>query len=174
MLIGLDCCGNLKKRFCDLFATDQIRVQVEFSDNDRACYDERTHRYTDEKYRISVRNAPEYTKVRLICSSEKSAFYGLSDLERRIGAGNLEDADFECAPYFSLRGYIEGFYGTPWSSKARLSVLRTAAQEGMNAYFYAPKNDDYHRTKWRKPYPDSKLSEFKELIDTATGCYMEL
>ena len=35
----------------------------------------------------------------------------------------------------------------------------------MNAYIYAPKDDLYHREKWRIPYPADKLSELKNLVD---------
>ena len=32
---------------------------------------------------------------------------------------------------------------------------------------YAPKYDQYHREKWREPYPDDKKIELKNLVDIA-------
>ena len=66
-----------------------------------------------------------------------------------------------------LRGIIEGFYGTPWSQADRLDMMRFCHQEGLNAYIYAPKDDPYHRAKWREPYPQEKLAELRTLINEA-------
>lgn len=66
-----------------------------------------------------------------------------------------------------LRGIIEGFYGTPWSQADRLDMMRFCHQEGLNAYIYAPKDDPYHRSKWREPYPQEKLAELSALINEA-------
>ena len=66
-----------------------------------------------------------------------------------------------------LRGIVEGFYGTPWSQENRLDMLAFCHQEGLNAYIYAPKDDPYHRDKWREPYPPEKLQELSALIKEA-------
>ena len=70
-------------------------------------------------------------------------------------------------PAFSVRGYIEGFYGTPWTHAQRLDMLRFAASYGANTWFYAPKDDPYHRRLWREHYPPEELSRLKELKETA-------
>ena len=49
---------------------------------------------------------------------------------------------------------VEGFYGTPWTLDARSDVVDFMAALGMNAYVYAPKDDPFHRKRWREPYPD--------------------
>jgi hyaluronoglucosaminidase len=36
-----------------------------------------------------------------------------------------------------------------------------------NTYIYAPKDDPYHRDKWREPYPADKLAELRDLVDRA-------
>ena len=41
------------------------------------------------------------------------------------------------------------------------------AKYGMNTFYYAPKDDEYHRAKWNLPYPEKELSELKELFDSA-------
>lgn len=64
---------------------------------------------------------------------------------------------------FAVRGVVEGFYGTPWTHDARLEVIEFLAGRGMNAYAYAPKDDDRHRAHWRLPYPRDDLSRFAEL-----------
>lgn len=64
-------------------------------------------------------------------------------------------------------GVIEGFYGTPWSHADRLGILDYLGAHRMNSYQYAPKDDLYHREKWREPYPPEKLAELGELVDQA-------
>jgi len=64
---------------------------------------------------------------------------------------------------FAVRGVVEGFYGRPWTHEARLEVIAFLADRGMNAYAYAPKDDDLHRAQWRVPYPRTELDRFGEL-----------
>ena len=63
-----------------------------------------------------------------------------------------------------IRGIVEGFYGTPWSHADRMDMIRFAAKYKMNAYIYAPKDDPYHRDKWREPYPKQEEKNLSELI----------
>lgn len=66
-----------------------------------------------------------------------------------------------------LRGVIEGFYGTPWTFENRADIIDFCRRNNLNAYIYAPKDDPYHREKWRTPYPAGKLEELGELIAAA-------
>ncbi len=69
-----------------------------------------------------------------------------------------------------LGGVVEGFYGRPWSHHQRLHLIAQLAAQGLNAYFYAPKNDLKHRAIWREAYSDSELISFRELVQ-ASGQY---
>lgn len=64
-----------------------------------------------------------------------------------------------------LRGIVEGFYGTPWTFEDRADIINFCRQHNLNAYIYAPKDDLYHRDKWRVPYPSEKIAELKNLVD---------
>ncbi len=66
-----------------------------------------------------------------------------------------------------LRGVVEGFYGTPWTFADRADIINFCRQNNLNAYIYAPKDDPYHRDKWRKPYPADKLDELRRLVAMA-------
>lgn len=65
---------------------------------------------------------------------------------------------------FAHSGVIEGFYGPRWSHADRLFVIERIGSWGMNRYYYAPKDDPLHRSRWREPYPPSALAEFRELV----------
>ena len=64
----------------------------------------------------------------------------------------------------NLRGIVEGFYGNPWSFEDRVDMIKFCSSHNLNAYIYAPKDDLYHREKWREPYPEQKIIELKHLI----------
>ncbi len=70
-------------------------------------------------------------------------------------------------PDFQTRGVIEGFYGKPWSMAARREILGLMARHGMNEYFYGPKDDPFHRDRWRELYGDGEDAVLRELIDIA-------
>ncbi|MGW2010788.1 beta-N-acetylglucosaminidase domain-containing protein [Streptomyces nigrescens] len=76
-------------------------------------------------------------------------------------------------PATPLRGVIEGFYGTPWSHRARLDQLDFYGAHKMNIYVYSPKDDAYLREKWRDPYPAEQLAQIKELVDRARERHVE-
>ena len=59
------------------------------------------------------------------------------------------------------RGYIEGYYGKLLTWAERGAILETLARLGMDAYFYAPKEDACHRLNWRVPYDDDWRQGFR-------------
>jgi hypothetical protein len=61
------------------------------------------------------------------------------------------------APF--MTGVVEGYYGRPWTHEARRDVVRFLGAHGMNAFVYAPKNDPFHRDRWREPYPEAEIAE---------------
>lgn len=77
--------------------------------------------------------------------------------------GRVADVRIEDAPTLARRGIIEGFYGEPWSHEERLDALRLAGRVKLNSYVHAPKDDPYHRERWREPYPADDLARLVEL-----------
>jgi hyaluronoglucosaminidase len=70
-------------------------------------------------------------------------------------------------PSFGVRGIIEGFYGPPWSHQQRLRLLEFAELYKFNMYVYAPKDDSFHRERWREPYTGRALRDFRQLADAS-------
>ena len=60
-------------------------------------------------------------------------------------------------------GYIEGYYGRELTWAQRLDLIPVLSKLGLNTYIYAPKEDEYHRSRWKSPYPQSWLKNFKSL-----------
>ncbi|MDQ0974987.1 hypothetical protein QFZ31_004865 [Neobacillus niacini] len=62
-----------------------------------------------------------------------------------------------------IRGFIEGYYGIPWSNEDRMSLMEFGGQFKATSYVFAPKDDPYHREKWGEPYPAEMLAEIGEM-----------
>ncbi len=140
-----------------------INVVARFENSKETTYCDQTARLTDEKYVISVHE----NEIVIKTSSEKGAFRGAHTLAKLIKNNELKEGTLTDYPLFRKRGYIEGFYGPTWENSKRLSVMKLMASYGMNTFFYAPKDDIYHREKWRELYPEKNLIELKNLFNVA-------
>jgi hyaluronoglucosaminidase len=72
-------------------------------------------------------------------------------------------------PAMHHRGAIEGFYGSPWTQQERLDQLDFYGRFKLNTYIYAPKDDPYHRDRWREPYPPDLVADLRALVDRAAA-----
>ncbi|MEV0514685.1 beta-N-acetylglucosaminidase domain-containing protein, partial [Nonomuraea sp. NPDC050405] len=103
------------------------------------------------------------------------AFYGAQTLISLVMAPCathalcVPAADVRDWPVLPLRGTIEGFYGTPWSHADRLEHLRFSGRNKLNTYVYAPKDDPFHRERWRDPYPETELARLADLVAEAAA-----
>jgi hyaluronoglucosaminidase len=70
-------------------------------------------------------------------------------------------------PLMGIRGVVEGFYGFPWTHRARLDQLEFYGRQKLNTYMYSPKNDPLLREEWRQQYTGRQLEELSELIQSA-------
>ena len=99
----------------------------------------------------------------IVGTDEEGLFYGVQTLLGSMQKGQLQAGIVKDWPDVPFRGTVEGFYGTPWSHKARLSQIEFYGRNKMNVYIYGPKDDPYHRDKWRLPYPDAEAKRIQEL-----------
>ncbi|WP_055532107.1 beta-N-acetylglucosaminidase domain-containing protein, partial [Streptomyces graminilatus] len=83
--------------------------------------------------------------------------------------GSVPAATVRDWPATALRGVVEGFYGTPWTQRDRLSQLDFYGRTKQNVYVYSPKDDPYLRAKWRDAYPPARLAPLKQLAARATA-----
>jgi len=97
-----------------------------------------------------------------------NALASFRQLTVRVSAGvSLKQAVLVDEPAFAWRGVIEGFYGPPWSHQQRLRLLRFMGQHKLNLFIYAPKDDPFHRERWRDLYPARQGRELKQLVEAA-------
>ena len=103
----------------------------------------------------------------LAAADEVGLFWAAQTWMAMLSEDKMEYCTITDYPDVPYRGVVEGFYGTPWSHQARLSQIAFYARHKMNVYIYGPKDDPWHRDKWREPYPEAEAKRISELATYA-------
>lgn len=128
-----------------------------------------------KKFRARIPQRPEayYLKVTpeeivLAGNDDAGVFYAQQTLRQLTASdGSVACCEITDWPDIPERGVVEGFYGNPWSHEDRLRQFEFYGRNKMNVYIYGPKDDPYHRDRWRTPYPDDRAAKLKELNEAA-------
>ena len=89
-----------------------------------------------------------------------SAFYGLTTLYQifgQLGGKSIRNLTINDYADVASRGFIEGYYGNPWSVEDRANLMTWGGYYKLNSYFYAPKDDPKHNAKWRELYTEEEI-----------------
>lgn len=106
--------------------------------------------------------------IAILGKDTDSAFYGITSLKlifKQIEGNEVRDLVIKDYSDGHWRGFIEGYYGIPWSNENRKDLMEFGGDLKMNSYIFAPKDDEYHSLKWREPYPAEKLEELRQLAE---------
>lgn len=122
--------------------------------------------YISEKidsYYLSIKD----NNIVILGKDSDSVYYGLSTLDLIFQQTQDEVRELEIKDYSSsyYRGFIEGYYGIPWTSEERKELMRFGSKFKSNIYIYAPKDDAYHSSCWRDLYAENDLEILKEQIE---------
>ena len=121
--------------------------------------------YTDDLFGKTdaylLASLPDEGKIIVLGKDTDAAFYGLTTLYQifqQVEGDTLRA--FTASDYADVitRGFIEGYYGNPWSTEDRVELMKWGGHDKLNAYFYAPKDDPKHNAKWRELYTDEELT----------------
>ena len=86
-------------------------------------------------------------------------------LEEIVKKGKLPLGRIIDWPDLPYRGVVEGYYGIPWSTEARLAQLDFYGRNKLNTYIYAPKDDPYHHgAGCYELYPEDKAAELRQVV----------
>lgn len=97
-------------------------------------------------------------------------YYAVQTLAQLLAGGKrVPGVQIRDWPLMPIRGAIEGFYGIPWSHRARLDQFAFYGPHKLNTYIYTPKDDPLLRAKWRDLYQGTALTELKQLVRAATA-----
>lgn len=110
--------------------------------------------------------------ITIVGQDTDAAFYGVVSLMHilnQLDGRTIRNLRIEDYADTKTRGFIEGYYGLPWSNADRMSLMRFGGQFKMTSYIFAPKDDPYHSSQWRTPYPDDKLAEIAEMAEVGNA-----
>jgi hyaluronoglucosaminidase len=125
-----------------------------------------------EGYVLAGRGGAQPTLV-LGANDPSGAYYSVQTLRQLATPGRISGVGVVDYPSMPLRGSVEGFYGSPWTHEERMDQLAFYGDVKLNTYIYAPKDDPYHRERWREAYPPDKLRQVRELIGQAAAHHVK-
>ena len=98
--------------------------------------------------------------ISILGKDTDAAFYGLTSLYhifKQVEGKTIKNFSIEDYADVASRGFIEGYYGNPWSTEDRCKLMEWGGYYKLNSYFYAPKDDPKHNAKWRELYTDQEI-----------------
>lgn len=156
---------NIKASTSEEVKEDQTNILVGIKDSNQYVdqyvgehYSVKTTQLFDQldSYLLKVDNGT----ITVLGKDTDAAFYGLTSLYhifKQLDGTNIRNFTMEDYANVASRGFIEGYYGNPWSTTDRMKLMEWGGYYKLNSYFYAPKDDPKHNSKWRELYTDEEI-----------------
>ena len=117
--------------------------------------------------------AVEKDKVVIAGNDGSGTYYGVQTFTQMASQPNVMCATVTDYPSVPQRGLVEGYYGNPYSEADRMGLLEMFGEMKMNVYIYGPKDDAYHKSKWREEYPADLAKKITEYVNVAKANKIE-
>lgn len=117
-----------------------------------------------DSYYLSIKD----NTIIILGKDTNAAFYGVVTLESILKQSKKDKILYQLTindyANTEIRGFIEGFYGIPWSNEERMELMNFGGNFKITNYIFAPKDDPYHRKKWYQLYPKDMLAGIHEMV----------
>lgn len=140
VLVGIEGSGG----YADQYAGENVTVSTS------GLFDELDSYILDSKEDV----------ITVLGADTDASFYGLTTLYhimKQMDSQTIRSFHIEDWADVASRGFIEGYYGNPWSTEDRCNLMEWGGYYKLNSYFYAPKDDPKHNGSWRELYTDEEL-----------------
>ena len=157
--------------FKDNFSTDGGAVEViigERGDEAVAAYESLIPQ-KNEGYYFAV----ESGRVVIAGNDGSGTFYGVQTFIQIASQHDIMGVSVTDYPSVPQRGLVEGYYGNPYSEADRMGLFKMFGRQKMNVYIYGPKDDVYHKDRWRENYPAAQAAKIKEYVNAAKANKVE-
>ena len=147
------------------FTTDGGSVQLiigERGDASVAAYESLIPQKS-EGYYLSVEN----DKVIIAGNDGSGTYYGVQSYIQIASQPQVMQVTISDYPSVPQRGLVEGYYGNPYSEANRMGLFKFFGRQKMNVYIYGPKDDVYHKDRWREEYPANLAAKITEYVNAA-------
>ena len=112
-------------------------------------------------------------KVVIAGNDGSGTYYGVQTFIQIASQPNVMCVTVKDYPSVTQRGLVEGYYGNPYSEADRLGLFEFFGRMKMNVYIYGPKDDAYHKSKWREEYPTELGKKITEYVNVAKANKIE-
>ncbi len=153
------------------FSTGNGTVEVIIGERN----DEAVAEYADlipqksEGYYLAI----EGNKVIIAGNDGSGTFYGVQTYRQIASQPQVMEVTVIDYPSVPQRGLVEGYYGNPYSKENRMGLFEMFGRQKMNVYIYGPKDDAYHKSKWREEYPATQAAQITEYVNAAKANKVE-
>lgn len=106
-------------------------------------------------------------KVVIAGNDGSGTFYGVQTFIQIASQPEVMNVTVTDYPSVPQRGLVEGYYGNPYSKENRMGLFEMFGRQKMNVYIYGPKDDAYHKSKWREEYPAAQAAQITEYVNVA-------
>lgn len=121
--------------------------------------------FRQEGYEIAIDTDP--LDIRVSAAAETGFLYALFTLQDMTGEnGIIHTGTVDDWPVFDYRGVLEGGYSV-WGHEQRVDIIEWTGRMKMNVFMYGPKEGHFYRRRWREPFDEKALAEFREYVETA-------
>lgn len=153
------------------FSTDNGSVEViigERGDEAVAAYESLIPKKA-EGYYLAI----DGKKVIIAGNDGSGTFYGVQTFIQIASQPEVMNVTVTDYPSVPQRGLVEGYYGNPYSKENRMGLFEMFGRQKMNVYIYGPKDDAYHKSKWREEYPAAQAAQITEYVNAAKANKVE-
>lgn len=102
-----------------------------------------------------------------------ASYYGLTTLYHvftQVSEKSIRNFTVKDYADVVSRGFIEGYYGNPWSTEDRCNLMEWGGYYKLNSYFYAPKDDPKHNANWKELYTQEEIdTKIKPLAEAGNN-----
>lgn len=122
-----------------------------------------------EGYYLAVKD----NSVVIAGNDGSGTYYGVQTYLQIASQPNIMEVTVSDYPSVPQRGLVEGYYGNPYSKENRMGLFEMFGRQKMNVYIYGPKDDAYHKSKWREEYPAELAAQITEYVNAAKANKVE-
>ena len=121
-----------------------------------------------DRYVVLSRYESGHAIVRAFGENDRAIGYATAAAKTLVDdSGHLHLATIVDGSPFAIRGFIEGYYGTPMETWQRQCILDRMQLLRANLYLYGPKDDPFAHQQWADPYPPDEASAIADAVAAA-------
>lgn len=144
---------------CEKRLKQGLNIEIDVVDS----FKNTTNKDLFDAYKIDIKN----NLISITTLNQTGLYYSFLTLQTILQHSYFYECEILDYSEMKYRGFIEGYYGIPYTNEERIDLIKYTSSLKGNIYIYAPKDDPYHSLKWKQPYNSSDLLALKKVVDAS-------